>query len=98
MEQELLKACEKGDLDRVRQLLSQGCSPMVANDGNGTPLHLACRYVPSIVNHRLERLRKARYSSTSTLLSMMALAGSCDCDITALPGVLITSYWHYHKH
>ena len=38
----LLEACEKGDLDEVKHLVSRGCDP---NTMSGwTPLHEACRY------------------------------------------------------
>ena len=38
-----MNACEKGDFDRARQLISKGCDPKSAMDGWGkTPLHWGC--------------------------------------------------------
>ena len=50
-EEGLLRACENGDLELVRQLVKQGCNPRDVRDRSylrfgATPLHNACRYVP----------------------------------------------------
>ena len=38
-----MNACQKGDFDRVRQLISQGCNPKSAKGSGGwTPLHWGC--------------------------------------------------------
>ena len=46
LEERLLEACKKGDLDEVKRLASQGCDPNTIRAGlfGGTPLHEACRY------------------------------------------------------
>ena len=42
----LLEACEKGDVDEVKRLVSQGCKPNTIRGGRfgGSPLHEACWY------------------------------------------------------
>lgn len=41
----LLQACEKGDLDEVKEVISLGCDPNTTQDAIGwTPLHYASRY------------------------------------------------------
>ena len=54
LEKELFSACGAGDLDRVRRVISAGVDPKKAIDEDyleETPLHAACRYVPSTVVH-----------------------------------------------
>ena len=54
MSTELFSACEAGDLDRVRRVIAAGVNPRKAiGKGNfeETPLHTACRYVPSSSVH-----------------------------------------------
>ena len=45
-EERLFNACEKGDLDEVKHLVSRGCDPNTIRGGGfeRTPLHEACRY------------------------------------------------------
>ena len=42
----LFKASEKGDLDEVKRLVSQGCDPNTIRGGllGSSPLHKACGY------------------------------------------------------
>ena len=47
-EEELFRACEAGDVDRIRRAIAAGVDPKKAiNDSffKETPLHTACEYV-----------------------------------------------------
>ena len=54
LERELFSACEAGNLDRVRRVIAAGVDPKKAireDYSKETPLHTACRYVPSSPLH-----------------------------------------------
>ena len=77
LERELFSACLDRDLDRVRRVIAAGVDPKKATNKDyfeETPLHTACRYVPSSSVHVVPRssipsIKDEEVSACSTHIS-----------------------------